>query len=150
MHLRASTGGQTRGTPCTACPSLRGARSNPACSQEAALETHELPPLPLPPHLEEEEAEAEAARKQWVRLKASLLRDSKGQFRISLLEDRGGIHLNRIERSDVHDDREKLLPHDYLVTINRKSADEMSLAGVKEVIKHAGSILELEVRVALT
>jgi hypothetical protein len=71
------------------------------CIFGATLETYELPELPLPQHLVEEEAQAEAARKQWVRIKASLLRDSRGQFKIGLLEDRGGIHFNKIERSDV-------------------------------------------------
>ena len=116
------------------------------CIFEGSLETHELPELPLPVHLVEEEEAAEAARKQWVKTKASLLRDSKGRFLISLLEDRGGIHFGRIERSDVHDDREKLQPHDYLCTINRKNADELSLSAVKDIIKHAGSILEVEIR----
>ena len=36
--------------------------------------------------------------------------------------------------------------HDYLVSINRKSVEELSLAGVKDSVKHAKSFLELEVR----
>ena len=106
----------------------------------------QLPELPLPLHLADGVAQEEAQRKQWVRLKASLLRDTRGQFKISLHEDDGGIYLNRIERSDVSDDRDRLASHDYLVSINRKPIEELSLAGVKDVVKHAKSFLELEVR----
>lgn len=116
------------------------------CVFEGALETHELPELPLPPHLADGIAQEEAQRKQWIKIKASLLRDTRGQFKISLHEDDGGIYLNRIERSDVSDDRDRLASHDYLVSINRKPIEELSLSGVKDVVKHAKAFLELEVR----
>ena len=116
------------------------------CIFGGSLETHELPELPLPARLYAEQIQDEAALKRWVKIKASLLRDSKSQFKISLLEDCGGIHINKIEHSDVHDDRQRLQPHDYLVSINHKLADEMSLKAAKDVIKNAGSIIEVEVR----
>ena len=45
----------------------------------------------------------------------------ESQFKISLLEDCGGIHINKIEHSDVHDDRQRLQPHDYLVALTTSS-----------------------------
>ena len=57
-----------------------------------------------------------------MRIKASLLRDTPGQFRISLLEDEGGIYFNKIETTDVCDDRERLQHRDYLVSISRRPA----------------------------
>ena len=117
-----------------------------SCIFEGSLEAHELPELALPSHLAAEAAEAEAASRQWVRIKASLLRDRAGQFKISLLEDASGIYLNKIEPTDVCDDRERLQVRDYLVSISRRSVDEMSLAQVKDTIKHAKSFLEVEVR----
>ena len=107
-----------------------------ACIFEGSLEAVELPELPLPAHLAAEEAEAQAASKQWVRIKASLLRDTAGQFRISLLEDAGGIYFNKIEPTDVCDDRERLEHRDYLVSISRKSVDDMSLAAVEHGATH--------------
>jgi hypothetical protein len=116
------------------------------CIFEGSLEAVELPEPELPPHLAAEMLETQAASRQWVKIKASLLRDTKGAFRFSLLEDDGGVYINKIEPTDVCDDREKLQYKDYLVSISRKSVDEMTLAEVKEIVKHAKNFLELEVR----
>ena len=116
------------------------------CIFEGSLEAVELPEPELPPHLAAEMLAAQAASRQWVKIKASLLRDTKGAFRFSLLEDSGGVYINKIEPTDVCDDREKLQYKDYLVSISRKSVDEMTLAEVKEIVKHAKNFLELEVR----
>ena len=44
--------------------------------------------------------ESERARK-WVKIKASLLRDSRGQFKIVVKEDQGGFYLDAIMETDV-------------------------------------------------
>lgn len=48
------------------------------------------------------------------------------------------------------DDRDKLQPHDYLVSVGKRSVDEMSLSAVKDEIKNAGSMIELGVRRCLS
>ena len=83
---------------------------------------------------------------QWRRLKGSLLRDSKGQFKIVIKEDGGGFYFDTIAQTDVSDDRQKFRPRDYLVSIGRKAVDEFTLPMVRGVIKEAGSMLEVEVR----
>jgi hypothetical protein len=83
---------------------------------------------------------------QWQRIKGSLLRDSRGQFKIVIKEDGGGFYFDTIAPSDASDDREKFRPRDYLVSIGRKAVDEFTLPMVRGVIKEAGSMLEVEVR----
>ena len=83
---------------------------------------------------------------QWQRIKGSLLRDSRGQFKIVIKEDGGGFYFDTIAQTDVSDDREKFRPRDYLVSIGRKAVDEFTLPMVRGVIKEAGSMLEVEVR----
>ena len=46
------------------------------------------------------QVESERARK-WVKIKASLLRDSRGQFKIVVKEDQGGFYLDAIMETDV-------------------------------------------------
>lgn len=59
-----------------------------ACVFQGALDTLDLPELALPPHLVAEEAEEAERARQWIRIKASLLRDSWGQFKIIVMEVR--------------------------------------------------------------
>merc|ERR1740139_2052770 len=117
-----------------------------ACIFQGELDTLELPELPLPPHLEAEVTQERAKASQWQRIKGSLLRDSRGLFKIAIKEDGGGFYFDTIAQTDASDDRERLRPHDYLVSIGRKAVDEMTLPMVRGVIKEAGSMLEVEVR----
>ena len=73
-------------------------------------------------------------------------RNTRGAFNIAVAEDRSGIFISKLERSDVSDDREKFQIGDYLVSINRRSADELAVGSVKDIIRTAGSILEVEIR----
>ena len=88
----------------------------------------------------------DAQASQWQRIKGSLLRDSRGQFKIVIKEDGGGFYFDTIAQTDVSDDRQKFRPRDYLVSIGRKAVDEFTLPMVRGVIKEAGSMLEVEVR----
>ena len=117
-----------------------------ACIFQGSLDTVELAELPLPPHLAAEARQHGERAKQWKRVKGSLLRDSRGQFKIVVKEDGSGIYISTLAPTDMHDDRDKFREYDYLVTMNRQPVAEMSLAAVKEKIRVAGSMLELEVR----
>lgn len=112
------------------------------CIFQGALDTHEMDELPLPPHLITEPK----GEVKWVKIKASLLRDSYGHFKIMVKEDQGGFYLDSVFPTDVTDDRERLQPRDYVVSLGRKPVDDMSLSAVRDLIKHAGSMLEIEVR----
>lgn len=63
---------------------------------QGALETLDLEELPLPKHLQAEEAEAEARSKSWVKVKGSLLKDSVGQFKVVVKQDQDGIYLDKV------------------------------------------------------
>ena len=115
-----------------------------ACIFEGSLDAMEAPELALPPHLAA--AESRRATGGWQRIKASLLRDSAGQFKIQVREDECGIYLDVIAPTDVSDDRGKLAQRDYLVSLQRHKVEELTLAAVRSMIRDAGSILEMEVR----
>ena len=80
---------------------------------------------------QEEEAAGEERARRWVRVKASLLRDQSGQFKIVVREDGGGVYVDALHPTGVTDDREKIQPGDYLASIARRPIEEMSLAQVK-------------------
>ena len=63
------------------------------CIFQGSLDTVELAELPLPPHLAAEARQHGERAKQWKRVKGSLLRDSRGQFKIVVKEDGSGIEL---------------------------------------------------------
>jgi hypothetical protein len=115
-----------------------------ACIFEGSLDAFELPELPLPPHLAA--TDQRRAKGGWQRIKASLLRDSRGQFKIQVREDECGIYLDVIAPTDVSDDRHKLAERDYLVSLQRHKVEELTLAAVRSMIRDAGSIVEMEVR----
>ena len=102
--------------------------------------------LGLPPSRPHAPTPHDGQASQWQRIKGSLLRDSRGQFKIVIKEDEGGFYFDTIAQTDVSDDRAKFRPRDYLVSIGRKAVDEFTLPMVRGVIKEAGSMLEVEVR----
>lgn len=114
-----------------------------ACIFEGSLDAFEVPELPLPPHLSHVHQRAKGG---WQRIKASLLRDSHGQFKIQVREDECGIYLDVIAPTDVSDDRNKLAERDYLVSLQRQKVEELTLTEVRNMIRDAGSIIEMEVR----
>ena len=80
-------------------------------------------------------------------LRALLVRDSEGRFKVMIGEDGGGLYLKNVGVIDNVDDRSLLAPHMrmcvYLYAIEGIHTDELNLHDVRELIKNAGQSLEL-------
>ena len=69
------------------------------CIFQGSLDAFEIPELQLPSYLQAQLHQEASRAAQWKRVKASLLRDSRGQFKIQVREDPGGIYLDTIARN---------------------------------------------------